>query len=72
MIAIPTEREFAEMVCEKLLTCCPVTVHNIDNANKIFGPDLANLRGKQLGQKWSTFELDMCWSLGILCNCIST
>jgi hypothetical protein len=46
MIANPTEREFAEMVHEQLLTNCPVTMRDVDNANRIFGPDLANLRGK--------------------------
>jgi hypothetical protein len=46
MIANPTEREFAGMVREQLLTNCPVTVRDVDNANRIFGPDLANLRGK--------------------------
>ncbi len=46
MIANPTEREFAGMVCEQLLTNCPVTIHDVDNANQIFGPDLTNLRGK--------------------------
>ncbi len=34
------------MVRERLLTNCPVTVHDVDNANRIFGPDLANLRRK--------------------------
>ncbi len=51
MIANPTEKEFAGMVCERLLTNCPVTVCNVDNANRIFGPDLANLRGKTIGTK---------------------
>jgi hypothetical protein len=46
MIANPTEREFAGMVRDQLLINCPVTVRDIDNANRIFGPDLANLRGK--------------------------
>ncbi len=46
MIANPAEREFARMVREQLLTNCPVTVRDVDNANRIFGPDLANLRGK--------------------------
>ncbi len=46
MIADPTEREFSLMVHEKLLTICPVTIRDVDNANQIFGPDLANLRGK--------------------------
>ncbi len=46
MIANPTEREFAGMVGEQLLTNCPATVCDVDNANRIFGPDLVNLRGK--------------------------
>ncbi len=46
MIANPTEREYAGMVREQLLTNCPVTVRDIDNANQFFGPDLADLRGK--------------------------
>jgi len=51
MIANPTEREFAGMVREQLLTNCPVTVRDVDNANQNFGPDLANLRGKMTRTK---------------------
>ncbi len=36
------------MVREKLITNCPITVQDIENANRIFGPDLANLRGKMI------------------------
>ncbi len=39
------------MVREQLLTNCPVTVRDVDNANRIFGPDLANLRGKTTRKK---------------------
>jgi hypothetical protein len=46
MIGNPIEREFVGMVREKLITNCPVTVRHIQNANQIYGPDLANLRGK--------------------------
>jgi hypothetical protein len=46
MISNPTEREFAGMVHKQHLTNCPVTVRDVDNTNLIFGPDLANLRGK--------------------------
>jgi hypothetical protein len=46
MIGNPTERDFMGMVCEKLIANCPVTVRDIQNVNWIFGPDLANLRGK--------------------------
>jgi hypothetical protein len=51
MIANPTEREFAGMVPEQLLTNCPITVCDVDNANRIFGPDLANRRGKTTRKK---------------------
>ncbi len=33
MIANPAKREFAGMVREQLLTNCPVTMRDIDNAN---------------------------------------
>jgi hypothetical protein len=41
-----TERELTGMVCENLIADCPVTVQDVYNADQIFGPDLANLRGK--------------------------
>jgi hypothetical protein len=46
MIGNPTERELAGMVREKLIAICPVTMQDVHNANQIFGPDLANRRGK--------------------------
>ena len=42
---------FKRMVREKLITNCPVTVQDVENANRIFGPDLANLRGKTIRTK---------------------
>ncbi len=51
MVGNPTDREFKGMVCEKLFTNCPVTVHDIENANHIFGPDLTNLRGETIRTK---------------------
>jgi hypothetical protein len=48
MIGNPTERDFVGMVREKLIANSPVTVCNIQNANQIFGPNLANLRGKTM------------------------
>ncbi len=33
------------------MTNCLVTLCNVDNANRIFGPDLANLRGKKTRTK---------------------
>ncbi len=34
------------MVHGNLLTNCPITIWDVDNADQIFGPNLANLRGK--------------------------
>ena len=61
MIAHPTKREFAGMVREQLLTDCPVTVRDVDNANQIFGPDLTNLRGKMTRTNRNTFESNRGW-----------
>jgi hypothetical protein len=71
MIGNPTKSEFAGMVCDNLITNCPVTVHDVNNTNHFFGPDLANLRGRQLGQSQNTIESRLFKSLGILFNCIS-
>ena len=51
MIGNPTEKELAGMVREKLIANCPVTVQDVHNANRIFGPALANLRGKTTEKK---------------------
>jgi hypothetical protein len=36
MIGNPTDRKFTGMVHEKLIANCPVTVHDVQNANKNF------------------------------------
>jgi hypothetical protein len=51
MVGNPTDKEFKRMVREKNITNCPVTVQDVENANHIFGPDLANLRGKTIRTK---------------------
>ncbi len=71
MIANPTEKKFAGMVRERLLTNCPVTVRDVDNANRIFVPTSLTSGEKRLGQNRSALESNMCRSLGILYNCTS-
>jgi hypothetical protein len=51
MVGNPTDKEFKGMVRERLITNCPITVQDIENASRIFGPDLANLRGKRIRTK---------------------
>jgi hypothetical protein len=46
------------MVREKLITDCPVTVQAVHNANQIFGPDLANFRGKRTRTKPEHVRVD--------------
>jgi hypothetical protein len=58
MIGNPTERELKGVVREKLIANCPVTVQDVHNANRIFGPDLANLRGKTTRKKPEHVRVD--------------
>jgi hypothetical protein len=64
MIGNPIKREFAGMVHE-------VTEHNVNNANHIFGPDLANLRWKMTRTKPECARVELFKPLRILFNCIS-
>jgi hypothetical protein len=55
IIGNPTEKELAGMVREKLIANCPVTVQDVHNANRIFGPILLTLGERQPGKNRSTF-----------------
>jgi hypothetical protein len=46
MMGHPTDRDFLGMVRANMITNCPVTVSAAENANTIFGPDLAGVRGR--------------------------
>ncbi len=50
MITNPSERDFKNMVRGNLINSCPVTSDDVTNGHAIFGPDLANLRGKTVQQ----------------------
>ena len=58
MIGNLTERELMEMVREKLIANCPVTVQDVHNANRIFGLDLTNLRGETIREKTEHARVD--------------
>ena len=46
MVATPSPRDFEGMVRLNMLKDCPITNDDITNASKIFGTDLATIRGK--------------------------
>ena len=59
MIGAPTEREYQSLVHDNLLKDCPITNSDIITAHKIFGPDLANLRGKMVRRKPKHVNTDL-------------
>jgi hypothetical protein len=50
MIGNPSKGDFESMVRGNLIKNCPIMTINITNARTIFGPDLASIRGKTVGQ----------------------
>ncbi len=50
MIGNPSKRDFKNTVKGNLINNCPVSSDDVTNAHAIFGPDLANLRGKKVWQ----------------------
>ena len=46
MIGHPTDRDFLGMVRANCIMNCPVNETAVKNANQIFGPDLAGVRGR--------------------------
>jgi hypothetical protein len=48
MIGYPSEKDFKNMVSSKMIRNCPVKPEDISAANKIFGPNVASLKGKKV------------------------
>jgi hypothetical protein len=46
LVGYPSQKDFKHMVSSNMITNCPVTSTDVDNANTLFGPDLATLKGK--------------------------
>ena len=46
MLRHPTDQDFLGMVRSRMITNCPMSPTAVLNANRIFGPDLAGVRGK--------------------------
>jgi hypothetical protein len=51
MIRNPSEGDFKGMISGNLIKNCPVTMTDITNVRKIFGPDLARIQGKTV--RWT-------------------
>jgi hypothetical protein len=48
MLGHPTDRKFLGMIRSGMILSCPVTPSAVQNANRIFGPNLAGVRGQTL------------------------
>ena len=46
MLGHPTDRDFLGMVHGSMISNCPVTPTPVQNTQRIFGPDLAGIRGR--------------------------
>ncbi len=46
MVGHPTDRDFLGMVRANMILNCPISDKAVDNANRIFGPELAGVRGQ--------------------------
>ncbi len=48
MLGHPTDRDFLGMVHSGMILNCPVTPNAVQNTHRIFGPDLAGVRGQMV------------------------
>ena len=46
LLGFPSLRDFKSMVCDNLIKICPISEQDVTNALKIYGPDIASLKGK--------------------------
>ena len=51
MIGSPSEKDYGGMVSSNIIKNCPIDSTDVSNARAIFGPDLANIRGKTFRRK---------------------
>ncbi len=48
MLGHPTDQEFLGIIRSGMISNCPVTPTAVQNANQIFGPNLAAVRGRMV------------------------
>ena len=58
MIGRPSPKDFRNMVRSNLIRNCPLTVADIDIADKLFGPDIGSLCGKTVRRALTTVKTD--------------
>jgi hypothetical protein len=46
MVGYPSNKDFNNMVRSNMIKNCPVISKSVSEANKIFGPDIASMKGK--------------------------
>jgi hypothetical protein len=51
ILGFPTTENLKNMICMNAIRNCPVTVQDINNAEKIFGPDMAALKGRTMKRR---------------------
>ena len=59
MIGRPSNKDFKVLITGNMLRNCPVTVEAIDIAEKVFGPDVASLKGKTTRAKSPVVRSDI-------------
>ena len=60
MLRHPTDRNFLGMVCGGMISNCPVTPTAVQNAHRIFGPDLAGIRGRTVRRHLDSVTTTNC------------
>ena len=58
MVGRPSASDFEHMVCGNMLKIFPVSVSDIRNAHKGFGPDVGSLRSKTVRRRTDTVVSD--------------
>jgi hypothetical protein len=58
MVGHPTDCNFLDMVCAHMIPNCPMTNRAVKNANLIFGPDLAGVRGRTVRRPPEPVRMD--------------
>ena len=55
----PTEENLKYALRQKLLKNCPITVEDVNNAEKIFGKDVAAMKGKLTRKKPNPIRVEV-------------